>query len=573
MKARLPTALLLSAAAAAQPGADDLLRQLASTEHGARAQLELLALGEPVVPQLADLLAHGMRGEAGEAQARAAAARVLLELGPRATGAVPALRTCITDPHIPVQPLLDAALVLARVAPFAGSARRELVEFLRGNPPRAGYAVRAELRAHWQQLVSSIALDAGAELDVLLAALTGSNPYALATACRALAHRAIGWRSQRSRIARALTEVVDHQFQPDEEWTWTVADERFAMTFTPQLVTWLRTEASLALAAFAPDSAACMLGQCQRLFALDPATRTEAAGWIGAARHPDAARWLLDAAEAAPADVAVAMLRATAAIGPTARFVAPRLAALEQHDDEDIAAAARLARLTVAPDRDVTAPAPSLQLYASGLPRRLDHTAEDERNRLLAWLDADGGRQRAALQDDERAIAAFHALPADAGGPRWIRWLPVRIAADPWRPRHWAPSHAATLGLVVDAAPAGSIGADRERLRPLPWVVELIATEAAAASFGDEDLGRLHKRPPNPRSFSFRPREAAEESLLRIKRAALARAGSLLLVVDGLVVSVQPMVDGLLPSWANAFTLSPAASDRLPALRSLALRQ
>jgi HEAT repeat protein len=87
------------------------------------ARLQLLALGEPAVPALVELLASA------SPQERLLAATTLWGMGPRAGGASPALGAALSDPDAQVR--VTSAMALENMGPAAREAVPALVRALR----------------------------------------------------------------------------------------------------------------------------------------------------------------------------------------------------------------------------------------------------------------------------------------------------------------------------------------------------------------------------------------------------------------------------------------------------------
>lgn len=556
---------------AAVQSVDALVEALVTEDRAVDAQVELLRRGEGPAEALGRAVLHGWPGNPRDTIARAAAARVLIELGARGVPAFDDLEECLRDPYVPGEAVVAAMQALVVITPFAGEKGRALADRLTENPRRTGSGYRREVFGHWLQLVSSAEVDAaGATVDELLATFASSNPYAIATACRALTARCdeLG---RTGRILRALQGVVDEEFERNSRWSWSIAGRSCSWPLDDATVRWLRTQASLAICAHAPDDDHALLGRSQQLFDLDPEVRIAAARWLGQKRRPDAGRWLLDAARAGTPETALAALAAIQRIGPTLRHLGPDLKELAETAREPVAAAAQSTLRVLAPDVEDVPPIRSvLEIVGSGLPDGSSIRLAAERRRLQEWLDRDGWRNRHLLQDDARHIDAFHALSTDDGGPgdRNVRWIPVRIPPDEWRPGHWEPSLAEELGDVVDAAPPGAVGPRRERLRPLPWIVELVPTDRRETAFTREDCERLVPQTwSHGRSFAFLLRAEHAAEMTGLKTRLFRRGGSLLHVVDGLAVWVRPITENEgFNHPGGGFAIRPGSEDRSRAL-------
>jgi HEAT repeat protein len=110
----LSAALLLPACRARQPQVDvgRLVADLRSDDprKSGTARLKLVALGEPAVPALAELLRSGVPAE------RAAAANTLWGMGARARAAVPDLAAALADPDPSLRVTVAMALESAGTA-------------------------------------------------------------------------------------------------------------------------------------------------------------------------------------------------------------------------------------------------------------------------------------------------------------------------------------------------------------------------------------------------------------------------------------------------------------------------
>lgn len=553
------------------PPTAELIAALAMADAGAaKAQLELLRRGSVVAVPLAELIDTAwQRGDAG-ARSGAAAARVLIELGPGAAPAFAQLLACVRNPHSAPEAVWHAAMVLERIGPFAGPRRQELLDLV------VEHALRRRNKGVFHQaffawstrIASSLAVDArGADVDALLDLLEEWNPFARVTACRALAARCDELKGHRPRIVAALRELVleehDHR-----EWTWFVAGTQHRWPNGDAVVRWLRTEASLALATFEPGDPDAMLGHSQRLFVLDPDQQIDAIRALTRIRDPDCGPWLLDAARQSTAPVAIAALEAIEKIGPTLEHLGPELFAFETVSTGLVHEAAQRVRRGIAPDADRSSPIePRLEIVGCGIDPTGPIDLEAETARLRRWLDRDSGRNRQLLQADVRHIRTFPARPAGNAGtlsPR-MRWVPVRRLPDVRRPGYWQPSAGTGEAPAVLAAPNGAVGPAGERLAQLPWIVELLPADPEGWTFTADDCAVLWMT-ADASSFTLRIGAARQADFAKQRRALVQRNGTLAVLVDELTIGVRTPGS---PLEGLTIALSAGAGDRLPALRWL----
>ncbi len=552
---------------------EDLVQELVSDDPAVAvaAQVELFHRGTSVAARLGRVVVEGWPDDSRDEIGRGAATRILMDLGPRGVPAIGTLLACTRDPDLPGFAVDDAMFALIRIAPYATGEDRDRCHALFEEASRSFDGFRPEFDRRCLQLFSSLAVDgAGATSGELLEHLDTANPYAIVTACRALAARRDEFRGERREVVARLQEFLKQPF-PDAFWFWRSGRfEQNRRLGTAEIV-WLRTEASLALAAYAPDDERTLLAICQRLFDMDPAVRVAAARELGRRRTPDAARWLADAARDADPDVALAALDALVRIGPPARHVLWRLDPPVSHPDPRVTATIRVVQRTLAPELETHPIRSRLEILSSGVPNGSGVRLDEERRRLIVWLDRNGGSNRFALEDDVRAIEAFQAMSADAGGPesRSMRWVPVRVLPDERRPGHWSDGLARTLYGIVRAAPEGTIGPNGERLRPAPWVVELIPA-AHGHSIARDQIRALDRGWPSSDAYSFNVREAATEAMAALCKDVQSGSGMFLYLIDGLAVDVQPGGPfSLTKPDTGCFTLRPGSEDRRGALQAM----
>ncbi len=121
---------------------------------------------------------------------------------------------------------------------------------------------------------------------------------------------------------------------------------------------------------------------------------------------------------------------------------------------------------------------------------------------------------------------------------------------------------------TVCAAPAGVIGEGRNRLSPLPWVVEMIPTARSGLHLNRADMHRL--RLSRPEGFSIVTRGRQKGLLQRLTDEASRRELCVLCVVDGLMVWAHAWREPPDPEQDRmAFGFLPASTDRKRAVWAL----
>jgi hypothetical protein len=564
-------ALVLLAAGLApaqdQTGIPRWIEVLGDPEQGARAQLELLRIGAPAAGSLGRAVVEISDHRAGDAVASAGAARVLIELEAAGLPAFATLCACIEDRHSAEFAADLAAQVLQVQLPFAGRAGRDFVGRASGAKPWRPTVAR--WLTWW---TAAVAVDgAGGSFDALIEQLHEGEPETVVAACRVLAARPGRFAHRRARIVRSLVGFLERP-APREPILQRRSDGVLVGgLLSEQAVSRMRTFASLALAAHEPGHGLAALGHCQRLFALDPEVRIEAARALGPLQRPEAGRWLLDALRAGPDEVGLAAVAAIERSAPVMRHLVPELLDRAAAADDAVGRAARRAVRAIAPELDSMAPIRArIELVAAGLPKESADRLAAARARLTAWLDADGGRARRLLQDDVRRIEQFAAArPTVAGSePAAIRWLPVRIGPDPFRPGHWHRHDGLLRRGGVSAAPVGSVGPRGERRRTLPFFVVLLPVDPTEPSFADEAvyLNSLEQQLPGAFLWAV-PGSQREDP----EGMGAGPGGARMVVVDGLVVALEcePRVSRT-GAVTQFFVVTDTARDRLAALRALA---
>jgi hypothetical protein len=550
-----------------QTGIPRWIEVLGDPEQGARAQLELLRIGAPAAGSLGRAVVEISDHRQGDAVASAGAARVLIELEAAGLPAFPVLCACIEDRHSADLAADHAAQVLQVQLPFAGPAGREFVDRTsRATPWRPTVA-------RWLMWwTAAVAVDgAGGSFDALIEQLHEGEPETVVAACRVLAARPGRFAHRRERIVRRLVDFLERPALREPVLQHRPDGVLVGVPLSEPAVSRMRTFASLALAAHEPAHELAVLGQCQRLFALDPRVRIEAARALGPLQRPEAGRWLLEALRAGPDEVGLAAVAAIERSAPVMRHLVPELLEFAADQDGVAAQAARRAVRSIAPDLDSMAPIRTrIELVAAGLPKGSADRLAAARARLVAWLDADGERARRLLQDDVRRIETFAEARSTVAedDPAVIRWLPVRIGPDPFRPGHWV-RHDGLLRLGgVSAAPVDSVGPDGERRRTLPFFVVLLPVDPARTSFSG-DAVRLHSLEQQlPGAFLWEVPAAQREDSQGMPAGP---GGARMVVVDGLVVALecQPRVSRT-GAVTQSFVVMDTARDRLAALRALA---
>lgn len=551
------------------PRLAECIAALAEPGRALHAQVELLVFGAAAAVPLAERLGAPDLDEV----TRGAATRVLMELGPHGVPGFEVLAGYLREPYLPAGVVESAVHVLVRIGPFAGERAQRLGDALAAANQASGW--RREALAWRGPLVPALRFRGDqATLVELLDELQRDDPIVRAIACRVLAARRVEFAREAPAVVASLCAVIDEEVAAEAgRWRLVAGVMHFEVP-TPVSVRALRTEASLALLDFAPDDPRTLLGHCQRLFDLDPERGILAATALGRMRHPDATRWLVDCASSTVhPGLALEALDAVRRIGPPAASEAHRLEELARVPDARIAKAARLVLRVVAPDREDEAPRTGrLEVFELGLPPGSPIELRRERVRLMAWLDADAGAQRLALQDDERAIDAYHGLSAEDGGPLHpdARWLPIRVFPDELRPGSWRASSSHEPEAVVDAAPIGTLGPERTRLLPLPWILELVLVDA----------GREHLRAGDVLGFGnvsaygqTRPTWVIQVDDARLGPIAewlveiAGRSGTVGYALDGLLVSqhsIDPPVELRHVLW---FGVRDGHDDRIAVLR------
>ena len=125
----------------AAPDPNRLLADLRSpdVQKSGQARLELIRLGEPAVPALAEMLRSGTPAE------RTAAANTLWGMGVRARTAVPDLATALADPDPGLR--VTAAMALENMGPAAEPAVASLTKAVRDRDARVRQAAVKALGA------------------------------------------------------------------------------------------------------------------------------------------------------------------------------------------------------------------------------------------------------------------------------------------------------------------------------------------------------------------------------------------------------------------------------------------
>ena len=123
------------------PTPEQLIADLRSgdADKSGRARLQLITLGEPVVPALAEMLRSGTPDE------RIAAANTLWGMGARAQAAVPDLAAALADTDLSLR--LAAAMALEGMGPAAEGAVPALVKALSDREPGLRQAAAKALGA------------------------------------------------------------------------------------------------------------------------------------------------------------------------------------------------------------------------------------------------------------------------------------------------------------------------------------------------------------------------------------------------------------------------------------------
>lgn len=578
--------LLVNAAASGQrPGAEataaELLASLARDEDATASMVELRRRGAGVAAELAESLRGPHLGDFELIRARERALRILFDLREAGVPAVPGLVACLRDPELSDWIVQGAAVALVRIAPFAAASQRELLDALpRGTERRSGW--RREWLAHWEALISSLAFDAhAAGLPELVAALEGDDPHARNAACAALVARAPELVEHRESIVAALRAELARPISSDKVWRWRADGVELSSTTSAAGWRSMQTELARALHAYAETDESAYLAVCQELWDLDPERRLAAARWLGDRRIVDAGPWLCLVAEDLNAPpTALAAIDAMRRIGPELAYLAPRLLAVAarargneavQASTPRLAALARTTAHALEPSLESRAPVRGrVELIAAGVDHAPAIDVAAERARVIAWLDRDQGAARLRLRQDERVIAEYHGLRADQGGPQSarIRWLPLRVLPDEFRPGCWERPDEFFGPDCVVAAPAEHVGPGLARHREVPWIVVLVPSDTDRRVFRAEDLSGFQEGVDRFQRAVVRfgmHREAAPgfEALLRDARAS--RQG-VLVAVDGLVIACAPPL--FVSSSQCAFTLRPGCDERLVALRT-----
>ena len=154
---------------------------------------------------------------------------------------------------------------------------------------------------------------------------------------------------------------------------------------------------------------------------------------------------------------------------------------------------------------------------------------------------------------------------------RALRWIPVRVLPDELRPGHWSPSCGTDGEDVVDASPHGAVGTERERLRPLPFVLELMPVDTSGMHVSADDVVGV-RRADSPQQAREVWRYDVREERLDTVRGWLAelatRRASVLVAVDGLAVYSSEVVATSTFIHGRGFIVFRGADDRADALRS-----
>ncbi|MBI5852424.1 MAG: hypothetical protein HZB39_15525 [Planctomycetes bacterium] len=565
---------LVSQSPLADRSADALIAMLASDDDATPAMVELRRRGASVARALAVELRRPMLGDHAVQAAHERAARVLYDLREQALPAFDELEACLRDAELAPWVAQSAASILVRVAPFCGDARGDLLALL-PETARGGGGWRQEAMAMHQGLVSSLAFDgAGAPLIDLLDALEGEDPFARNAACAARVARRTTFQLRRVEVLGALRAALDRQITPDRTWQWT-ADGRSLMCLTTE-DGWraMQTEVARALHAYEPDDERGLLAVCQELWDLDPAMRIAAAKWLGDHRLVDAGRWLVAVAEdLGEPPVAMAAIDALRRIGPDLAHLASRILAVGKRAAEDERVRARTPRLpalaratarALDPQLDLRPPVRGrVELLAAGIGHIAVVDVVEERRRLTAWLDSDHGAPRHRLRSDERLIAEYHELAPEQGGrasPR-VRWVPMRVAPDEFRPGYWTAPEGFRGDELVVAAPREFLGPGWERHRAVPWIVVLVPVDAERPRLTATDLWGF-REVAGP-SLEFACHRESVESFARLLREARIASDALILAVDGLAIAAAPE-----SGQRMRIPLRPVTDDRLAALRN-----
>lgn len=576
--------VLLDPLAAQSPPAecrtDELIARLASDDDGTAVMVELRRRGAAVAQALTADLRRPVLGDHLQQTARERAARVLYDLREQAVPAFDDLEACLRDQELAPWIAQSAASILVRVAPFAGDKRRALLAVLPGSAG-GGVGWRPEAMAMHDALVCSLAFDgAGAPLIDLLDALEGEDPFARSAACAALVARNQTIAGRKAEIVVALRTALDRQIARNQVWRWTADGRDFASGTTEDGWRAMQTEVSRALHAFEPDDERGLLAVCQQLWDLDPELRVAAAKWLGDRRLVDAGRWLIAIAEdLGEPRVALAAIDALRRIGPDLAYLAPRLVAVAQRarDDERVRAISprlpALARATARaldPQLDLRPPVTGrVELLAAGIRHIAAVDVDDERRRLVAWLDADHGVQRHRLRSDERLVAEYHALTSEQGGPASprVRWVPMRVAPDEFRPGYWTGPDGFQGTELVIAAPRDFVGPGWERHRTVPWIVVLVPVDADRPRMSAADLwGFREVATASATLLEFAVHKESGARFDELARDARGAEDTLVLAVDGLVIGATRQVGTA--ARPMRLPLRPASDDRLVALRN-----
>ena len=521
------------------PRLTECIAALADPGRVVRAQVELRAFGAAAAVPLAEAIGAPDLDEV----ARGAATRVLMDLGPHGVPAFELLAGYLREPYLPASVVENAVYALLRIGPFAGERAQRLGDALAAANQASGW--RREAMAWRGPLVPALRFRGDqATLVELLGELQRDDPIVRAIACRVLAARRDEFAHEAPAVVASLGALIGEEVSAEQgRWRYFAGAAQLEVP-TRESVRALRTEASLALLEFAPDDPRTLLGHCQRLFDLDPERGILSAKALGRLRHADATRWLVDCASSTVhPGLALEALDAVRRIGPPAASEAHRLEELAQAPDARVAKTARLVLRVVAPDREDRAQRTGrLEVFELGLPPGSPIELRRERARLIAWLDADAGAQRLALQDDERAIDAYHGLSAEDGGPLHpnARWLPIRVFPDELRPGFWRASGSHEPEDVVDAAPVGALGPERTRLVPLPWILELVLVDAGRERVRAGDVlgfGTVSVYGQTRPTWVMHLDDARLASIAEWLVEIAGRSGTVGYVLDGLLVS------------------------------------
>ncbi|MFO1053084.1 MAG: HEAT repeat domain-containing protein [Planctomycetota bacterium] len=554
----------------AQHTIGELVAELATNPDPRSAQVELRWRAQESAAALAHALRVGFDGVPLEAAARGAAARVLTEIGSAGGLAFDELVECVRDQALPADVVDLAAWALIHVSPFAPAAKRR--DFAASvMAARRSDVWRPELQRWRTQLLGALSVDgSGASVGELESILLDTDLSRVATACRVLRARATEFAPLRREIATVLAATVEMEF--DSSCVLGVAWCHALPSLTDSEARMLRTDAASALLAYAPSHASTLLGHCQRLFDLDPKLRIEAAKTLGARRDADAGHWLVEALRVeTDADVAMAMLEATARIGPDLAWLAPALVdACKDHDDRLVRMSRAVARAFDADFEQHARIAPTFEIVELGIDSKEGIDLKTEVACLTAWLDADDGANRRAIQLDPTAIDAFHALASADGGPRdaRLRWVPARILPHPFHPGLWIDSLGKRFEGVVVASPRDALGPGRARLRSLPWLIELVPSDRRRPHVTQDDLELRGDRHATTFEYVALRRAEFEDWYLD----AALRGGVFARLVGGLTVSFEAPIRGHDTKGHGYLWIDDAASDRLDTVRAMLQR-